>query len=146
MFADILSLIARLRAPPAPGMRDRRHQMRQAATAQVRLNTAKSARFGGSVPSTHRFAASMRAAGAIYPCPSRSETRSLAAKTPEFGECRIKSYCKYVANRLAKVPAILKGFIYSLCQKNRLDNSRDKLITMSGAGPWCYGEKSCRLG
>jgi hypothetical protein len=33
----------------------------------VRLDTAKSARFSGSVPSTHRFAASMRAAGTIYP-------------------------------------------------------------------------------
>ena len=72
-----------------PGMRDHRHQMRQAATAQVRLDTAKSARFSGSVPSTHRFAASMRAAGTIYPCPRRSETRSLAAKTPESGECRM---------------------------------------------------------
>src|SRR6516162_10183494 len=72
-----------------PGMRERRHQMQQATTAEVRLHTAKSARFSGLVPSPHRFAASMRAAGTIYPCPSRSETRSLAAKTPEFGECRL---------------------------------------------------------
>ena len=78
-----------LRALPAPASRDHRHQMRQAATAQVRLDTAKSARFSGSVPPTHRFAASMRAAGTIYPCPRRSETRSLAAKTPESGECRM---------------------------------------------------------
>ena len=60
-----------------------------AALAIGTFDTAKSARFSGSVPSTHRFAASMRAAGTIYPCPSRSETRSLAAKTPGFGECRL---------------------------------------------------------
>ena len=55
------------------GMRDRRHQMRQATTAEVRFNAAKSTRFGGSVSSTQRFAASLRAAGRIYPCPSRQK-------------------------------------------------------------------------
>ena len=34
-------------------MRGRRHQMRRVITAEVRLDTAKSARFSGSVPSTH---------------------------------------------------------------------------------------------
>ena len=47
--------------------------MRQATTAEVRFDTAKSARFSGSVSSTQRFAASLRAAGTIYPCPSRQK-------------------------------------------------------------------------
>ena len=93
MFADILSLIAWLRAPPAPGMRDRRHQMRQATTAALRLDTATSAHFSGSVPSTHRLATSMRAAGTIIfaragqkrdPWPGKRWNLRL-----ESGKCRV---------------------------------------------------------
>jgi hypothetical protein len=64
--------------------------MRQATTAEVRLDIAKSARFSGSVSSTQRFAASFRAAGTILPLPEPSETPSLAAKTPESGESRLR--------------------------------------------------------
>jgi hypothetical protein len=49
-----------------PCMRARRHQTRQATTAEMRLDTAKSARFSGPVASTHRFAASERATSTIY--------------------------------------------------------------------------------
>jgi hypothetical protein len=106
MFADILSLIARLRAPPAPGMRDRRHQIRQATTAELRLDTATSARFSGSVPSTHRLADSMRAAGTIYPCPSRSETRSLAGKTLESA-AGIRQMSGKLIGRVALLSAVV---------------------------------------
>src|SRR6266568_8732287 len=51
MFQEILSLIARLRAPPRqheePG-----DQMRQATTAKMRLDAGKAARFSPSAQST----------------------------------------------------------------------------------------------
>ena len=44
MFADILSLIARLRAPPALGMNERRGHVRQATTGEVCRGAGKATR------------------------------------------------------------------------------------------------------
>jgi hypothetical protein len=52
MFVDILSLIARLRAPTCASMREEGDQMRQAMTAKVCLDLAKSGRFTVPVLST----------------------------------------------------------------------------------------------
>jgi hypothetical protein len=52
MFANILSLIARLRAPPAPARRALGWVIRQTTTAEVRLDAGKSARFSAVVQST----------------------------------------------------------------------------------------------
>src|SRR3954447_1941559 len=51
------------------GMREQRRQTPQAATAEVHLDPAKSARFSGSVTSNNYLAASIPAAGTIYGCP-----------------------------------------------------------------------------
>jgi hypothetical protein len=58
-------------------MREQRRQMPQAATAEVRLDPAKSAHFSSSVPSNDRLAASTPAAGTIYDCPNPPKGKSL---------------------------------------------------------------------
>jgi hypothetical protein len=63
MFADILMLIARLRAPRQ--REGRRGQTGQATTAKVRLDTGKPARFSASAQSTGWFTACC-ARGARY--------------------------------------------------------------------------------
>jgi hypothetical protein len=63
--------------------------MLPATTAEVRLELAKSARSGGSVPSTNRFPASIPAPGTIYDCPIPPKRRSLPRNRPESGECRL---------------------------------------------------------
>src|SRR4051812_12983208 len=59
------------------GMREQRRQMPQAATAEVRLDSAKSAQFSRSVPSNGRLTASTLAAGTIYDCPNPSKGKLL---------------------------------------------------------------------
>jgi hypothetical protein len=58
MFAGILSLIARLRAPPRARMRSQRHRMRQATTAEVRFGAVGGAQFSATAWSTGGLKAS----------------------------------------------------------------------------------------
>jgi hypothetical protein len=51
--------------------------MPQAATAEVRLDPAKSAYLSSSVLSNDRLAASTPAAGTIYDCPNPQKGKSL---------------------------------------------------------------------
>jgi hypothetical protein len=76
MFVDILSLIARLRAPLCASMREQRDQMRQAATAKVCLDLAKSGRFTVAVLSNAGLNRPLLALSTICRCPSRSKERS----------------------------------------------------------------------
>ena len=55
MFAEIFMLIARLRAPPAPGVSGRSGQMRQTTTAEARLDQGKAASSGAVRPSDSLF-------------------------------------------------------------------------------------------
>ena len=79
--------------PPAStaraGMRDQCRQTLQAATAEMRLEPAKSARFSGSVPSDGRLAASIPTVGTIYDCPIPPKGRSWPPNRQESGECRL---------------------------------------------------------
>ena len=67
IFADILSLIARLRAPPAPA------RVWQATKGEACLGTGKATRFSAPFPSTYRFDRLLVAAKAVYHSPSRSK-------------------------------------------------------------------------
>src|SRR3954466_6970617 len=53
------------------GMRDQRWQTLQSATAEVRLDPAKSARFSGSVPSNDRLTASILGPPRDWGCGSK---------------------------------------------------------------------------
>jgi len=66
MSADILSLIARLRAPPVPAMR-------QATTAEVRLDVFGTARFSAEAWSTGGFQRHLRATNVVAHCSNRSK-------------------------------------------------------------------------
>jgi endonuclease/exonuclease/phosphatase family metal-dependent hydrolase len=70
-------------------MRDQYQQTLQAATAEVRLEPAKSARFSGPVPSNDRLAASIPVAGTISNCPIPPKERSLPRNRQESGEYRL---------------------------------------------------------
>ena len=71
IFADILSLIAGLLAPPVPA-EGQRHQMRQATTAEMRLAVG-AARFSAAAWSTGGFERHLRATSAVAHCSSRSK-------------------------------------------------------------------------
>jgi len=87
MFAGILSLIARLRAPPAR-MRSQRHRMRQATTAEVRLDAVGGARFSAAAWSTGGLKASC-ARRALLPIAQVVQKGDPGPRTRrEFGECR----------------------------------------------------------
>src|SRR3954452_14705960 len=73
------------------GMRDQRRQTLQAATAEMRLDPAKSARFSGSVASNDRPVASILAAGTIYDYPNPPKGRSWPRNRGESGECRLRN-------------------------------------------------------
>jgi hypothetical protein len=72
IFADIQSLIAGLLAPPVPA-EDQRHQMRQATTAEVRLDAVGAAPFSAAAWSTGGFERHLRATSAVAHCSSRSK-------------------------------------------------------------------------
>ena len=55
MFQEILSLIARLRAPPAPAHDKRWRQMQQTTAAEVRLDEARATSSGAMRPSESLF-------------------------------------------------------------------------------------------
>ena len=74
MFADILSLIARLRAPP-PLMLVPADQMRDATTGKVRLDAGEAARFSASAQSIGPFDRLVRPRGAVYRCRRRPKGR-----------------------------------------------------------------------
>jgi len=75
MFADMLSLIARLRAPTRARTRGQRHQMRQAPAAEVRFDAVGAARFSAAAWSTGGFECLLRATSAVAHCSSRSKGR-----------------------------------------------------------------------
>jgi hypothetical protein len=58
---------------------------------EVRLDSTKSARFSGSMPSNDRLAASILAADTIYDCPNPPKERSWPRNRRESGECRLCS-------------------------------------------------------
>src|SRR5436305_600361 len=74
-------------------MRDQHRQTLQAATAEVRLEPAKSARFSGSVPLDDRLAASIPTAGTVYDCPIPPKGRFWPRNRRESGECRLVPFC-----------------------------------------------------
>jgi len=90
MFQEILSLIARLQAPPAPVRGALGQMMRQATTAKGRLDAGKAERFSASARHVGYFDRLLRTQAPICPCPRRPKGRSLPRKEPESGECRLK--------------------------------------------------------
>ena len=75
MFQEILSLISRLRAPPARASMRVLGQMRQATTGEVRLDEHKAARLSASAQSTGGFDRLLRTRCAICHCPRRPKGR-----------------------------------------------------------------------
>ena len=61
MFQEILMLVARLRAPPAPAWTGDRVRMRQTTTVEVRLDTGKAKGFGAWAKSTGWFNSTVHA-------------------------------------------------------------------------------------
>jgi hypothetical protein len=88
MFADILSLIARLRAPPAPGMRAQRRSNRTGDDAKAVPCTGKTARFSASPQSNRPVRSPPADAKRDLPLPTRSRRLSLSHDHAESGECR----------------------------------------------------------
>jgi hypothetical protein len=90
MVADVLSLIARLRAAPAPAC-GTLGQMQQTTTAEVCLDERKSSSFPRrkcSQPA--EFECLLRTRCAMYRCPRRPKGRSWLTIHPESGESRLK--------------------------------------------------------
>ena len=78
MFADILSLIARLRGTARPSMTSSEVRCGQITRGEVCLGASKAVRFSASVQSTARFDPLLPAPGGICHCPPRSGARSWA--------------------------------------------------------------------
>ena len=72
-------------------MREQSDQMRQATTAKVCLDLAKSGRFTVPVLSTAGFNRPLLALSTICLCPSRSKERSWPRNRGKSGECRLNA-------------------------------------------------------
>jgi hypothetical protein len=81
MFADILSLITRLRAPPRPHEGPTASNA-AATTAEVRLDAVGAARFSAAASSTGGFERHLRATSAVVHCSSPSKGRFPVSNPP----------------------------------------------------------------
>jgi hypothetical protein len=64
--------------------------MRPMTMEEVRLDTAKAARFSASALSTGAFDALPPTQSTIYRCPRRPKAATIAEIHPESGECRMR--------------------------------------------------------
>src|SRR5262245_59599039 len=90
MFAEILSLIAQLRALPAPACTAGRSRMQQAATEEACVWCRQNSAVQRSAPVNSELQSPVTDAVAICRCPSRSEARSWPRNRRESDECRLK--------------------------------------------------------
>jgi len=98
MFAEILSRIARLRAPPAPRMSGG-VIVRQAARGEVCRRAPKSALCSALMPSISSFNRAFARGERQLPLLNAINGAILAAKPLESGECRSNCVAEPVAER-----------------------------------------------